>query len=132
MSLKDYFQFFDYVPPNVRKIVCGGVVLGLFVMLFVKVIDATYDLSPTKMTLAAVGATVVFALLLCSGKASVWQKTVNFAASSIVIFGVGLTSNKVMVDIWHTFDTSSASQPSGNEAPPAPVPPLSDIVGPSQ
>lgn len=130
MALKDLpAKLFDQIPPNVMRVIAGGVALGLALMLFLKVVDEVFDVSVPVLNWIAVGVTILFALLLCSGNKVLYQQCLSFGAGAIVIFAVGLTSNNVIADIRSTFEgASEIASASGGSAEPPPVPPLESIV----
>ena len=138
MTLKAFFEtFLGFVPPQVMRIVAGGIALGLVLMLFLKVVDEVFDLSVPWLNGVAVLVTLLFAMLLCSGSEAWRQRLMNFGCGAVVIFAVGLTSNNVVAEMRETFGLASGaeSQPSDtavgdtpSDGPPDPVADLETIL----
>ncbi len=93
----------DYVPAHVMRLVAGSVVLGLALMLFLKVVDEAFNFPPTTLTWVGVAVTVLFALLLCSKSKAFTERCLHFGVGCVMIFSVGLASNKVISEMRDSF-----------------------------
>ncbi len=112
MPIKDFLKpLFDSVPTHVRRLVIGGAVLGLVMMLFLKVIDEAFNLSPSTLTWVALPVTALFAFFLCSGAQAFAEKCMHLGVAAIVIFAVGFTSNNVVAGMRDNLGLDSQPQP---------------------
>lgn len=100
MAIKEFLKpLFDSVPPNVRRLAAGGIVLGVLLMLFLKVFDDVFAFPESALTWVGAGVTVLFALLLCWNAGTFAEKCLHFGAGYVIIFAIGLASNNVIADI---------------------------------
>lgn len=138
--MRDIFrELLKHVPAHVLRLIAGSVMLGLMLMLVVAVSGQTFRLSETTRTWIGIGGALVFALYFCWSAKRRSEKFVQFVASAIIIFAVGLTSNNVIAEISSNLglnddielaDGGRATRGVTADASPAeppPVPPLSEI-----
>ena len=115
-----------YVPRHILRLVAGGLVLGIVLMLFLKVIDEIFDLTPQTLSYVAIPVTLIFAAILCPKISAIYERCIHYCAGAIVIFAVGLTSNNVIAGM--RYDLGLDEAPATNGPPPPDVPPLNIIL----
>lgn len=108
-------KFFDFAPKELLRLLAGGAILGLVLLLFMKVVDNRFDLAPHHLDLLGFLATPILGMLLCIDITPARKQVLNMVAASMVIFAVGFVSNQAVADL-------------KNSLTPPPLPTADDVL----
>lgn len=92
-------KLIEFAPKDVLRVVSGGLVLGIVLMVFLKVMDNKFGLTQWELDALGLALTPVLALLLVLDQMPFQRKAIKWLAASMVIFTVGFMSNQVIAEV---------------------------------
>ncbi len=96
-------KVFEFAPQAIVRLILGGFILGVVLLIFLKVADSRFGLSQRQLDLLGLMSTPILALLLCGDIQPLQKKMFSFFAASLVIFAVGFATNQIVVDLKEIF-----------------------------